>query len=64
MDIYISLLCANCDEEIYQLLRTYDSHKGLPVVSATHAEQSTWYCDECEQNTIVGELEVISEDDL
>jgi hypothetical protein len=64
MDVYLELQCANCYETMYKLVRTYDIKNDKPVISATMAEQSTWSCDECDKDTVVGELDVVSEDDL
>ena len=64
MDVYVTIMCANCDEEIYSLVRTFDERNGIPVISGTIAEQSSFDCDECGHTTYTGEMEINDEDDL
>jgi hypothetical protein len=63
MDFYQSIMCPNCDEEAYYgICRTYSEYEGLPVVSPIEQESFEW--QSCHKKIYIGELDVLSEDDV
>jgi hypothetical protein len=62
---YLSLDCAECDEEIvWGPVATSLTHNGLPVVPYDMAAQTGFTCDECGKRTFTGDLELFTESEV
>jgi hypothetical protein len=64
MEYYLLINCVNCGADIfYGPCLTTMYHENKPVLNVGEGSEQSYICDNCNQETYVGELEILSEDE-